>query len=323
MTAVRDGPTSIRVSWTPPSPLEDTSTSGYRIYYTRAGGSSDSEDIDGGNTNTHTLMGLTNGETYTISIVGRSSTSSTVLPSPPLSAEDVALGIANQYEIITIMLLSLSVPSAPVLDGPPIVTATTIRITGSVPGSVVTRFEVEWQRHTSVGCSNVNERTISVNGAFTSHTITGLEPGNSYTITVTVSNSAGTAPDSSPVTAMTPETGERERVPDTQFKSWFVLSSTAPTGAPDGVSEGLVTANSITVQWGEVPCMDRNGEITGYTVEVTLSGMVVETENVNGGSAREATVSGLTPSTQYTVTVVAINSVGSGPFSGISITTAG
>ena len=89
-TAVQDGPTSIRVSWTPPSTLGDTS--GYRIYYTRAGGSSDSVDVDGGNTNSRTLMGLTNGETYTISVVGRSSTSSTVLPSPPVSAEDVALG---------------------------------------------------------------------------------------------------------------------------------------------------------------------------------------------------------------------------------------
>ena len=90
VTAVQDGPTSIRVSWSPPSPLGDTS--GYRIYYTRGGGSSDSVDVDGGDTNTHTLMGLTNGETYTISIVGRSSTSATVVPSTPVSAGDVALG---------------------------------------------------------------------------------------------------------------------------------------------------------------------------------------------------------------------------------------
>ena len=60
--------TSIRVSWTPPSPLGGTT--GYRIYYTRAGGSSDSVDVDGGNTNSHTLTGLSKGETYTISIVG-------------------------------------------------------------------------------------------------------------------------------------------------------------------------------------------------------------------------------------------------------------
>ena len=89
VTAVQDGPTSIMVSWTPPSPLGDTS--GYRIYYTRAGGSSGSVDVDGGNTNSHTLMGLTNGETYTISIAGRSS-SSGGLPSPPESAGDVDLG---------------------------------------------------------------------------------------------------------------------------------------------------------------------------------------------------------------------------------------
>ena len=88
VTAVQDGPTSIRVSWTPPSPLGDTS--GYRIYYT-GGGSSDSVDVDGGNTNSRTLMGLTNGETYTISVAGTSSSSS-VLSSPPVSAGNVALG---------------------------------------------------------------------------------------------------------------------------------------------------------------------------------------------------------------------------------------
>ena len=109
-------------------------------------------------------------------------------------------------------LCSLSVPSAPVLDDPPTVTVTFIRITGSVSsGSVVTGFEVEWRRDTSVGCSDVNERTISESGAFTSYTITELEPGNRYSITVTVSNSAGTAV-SNTVTAMTPEAGEREYI---------------------------------------------------------------------------------------------------------------
>ena len=88
-------------------------------------------------------------------------------------------------------LCSLSVPSAAVLDDPTIVTTTTITITGSVPSSVVTRFVVEWQRDTSVGCSDVNQGTISVNRAFTSYTVTGLEPGDRYTITVTVFNSAG------------------------------------------------------------------------------------------------------------------------------------
>ena len=47
-------------------------------------------DVDGGNTNSHTLTGLTNGQTYTISIVGTSS--SDVLPSPPNIAGSVNLG---------------------------------------------------------------------------------------------------------------------------------------------------------------------------------------------------------------------------------------
>ena len=101
-----------------------------------------------------------------------------------------------------------TVPLAPVLSETPTVTATTITITGSVPsGSVVTGFVVEWQRDTSVGCSDDDKDRVSVNGAFT---ITGLEPGNRYTITVTVSNSAGSSGVSKTVTAMTEETGERD-----------------------------------------------------------------------------------------------------------------
>ena len=84
--AIQDGPTSIRVTWTPPSPLGDTT--GYRISYTGEGGSSDSVHVDGGDTNSHTLMGLTDGETYTISVVG---TAVPGIPSAPVEAGTVAL----------------------------------------------------------------------------------------------------------------------------------------------------------------------------------------------------------------------------------------
>ena len=66
VTAVQDGPNSITVTWTPPSLQGDTT--GYRISFT---GGSD-VDIDGGSTNSYTLTGLTNGQTYTISIVATS-----------------------------------------------------------------------------------------------------------------------------------------------------------------------------------------------------------------------------------------------------------
>ena len=52
-------------------------------------------------------------------------------------------------------------------------------------------------------------RRLPVNRGFTdSYTITGLKPGNKYTITVTVLNGAGSAV-SNNVTATTMERGER------------------------------------------------------------------------------------------------------------------
>ena len=68
LMAVQEGLTGIRVSWTPPTPLGDTT--GYRIYY--SGGNSGSVDVSGGSTDNHLLTGLQNGVTYTISIVGTS-----------------------------------------------------------------------------------------------------------------------------------------------------------------------------------------------------------------------------------------------------------
>ena len=68
MTAVQEGLTSIRVSWSPPTPLGDTT--GYRIYY--SGGSSGSVNVSDGSTDNYLLTGLQSGTTYTISIVGTS-----------------------------------------------------------------------------------------------------------------------------------------------------------------------------------------------------------------------------------------------------------
>ena len=69
LMAVQEGFTSIRVSWSPPSPLGDTS--GYRIYY-NSDSDSGSEDVSGGSTNNYLLTGLQNGVIYTVSIVGTS-----------------------------------------------------------------------------------------------------------------------------------------------------------------------------------------------------------------------------------------------------------
>ena len=87
LTAVQTGPTIIDVSWTSPTPLDDTT--GYIIYYTNDD-NTDSVVIDGGSTDEYTLTNLQNGETYTISIIATSSD----LPSVSVLA-DMTVGLSE------------------------------------------------------------------------------------------------------------------------------------------------------------------------------------------------------------------------------------
>ena len=103
----------------------------------------------------------------------------------------------------------------------------------------------------------------------------------------------------------------------------LVLLSTAPTGPPGSITLVTVTPNSATVQWGEVTCLQRNGEITGYTVTATKSGGMEEGTASVDVDARQATIFGLTPSTQYTVSVAAVNSAGTGPPTTLTVETPG
>ena len=81
---VQEGP-SIRVSWSPPSPLGDTT--GYRIYY--SGDSSGSENVSNGSTDNYLLTGLQNGQSFNISLVATSQH----LPSESIAADmEVMLG---------------------------------------------------------------------------------------------------------------------------------------------------------------------------------------------------------------------------------------
>ena len=79
------------------------------------------------------------------------------------------------------------------------------------------------------------------------------------------------------------------------------------------MSVSEVTSSSITVQWGAVPCIHRNGDIIGYRIHAITSGGDDRIEIV--GDDREATISGLTPSTEYTMSVAAVNSQDTGPYS--------
>ena len=67
LMAVQEGLTSVRVSWSPPTPLGYTI--GYRIYY--SSGSSSSVDISG-TTSQYVLADLVMGGSYSVSLVATS-----------------------------------------------------------------------------------------------------------------------------------------------------------------------------------------------------------------------------------------------------------
>ena len=69
-------------------------------------------------------------------------------------------------------------------------------------------------------------------------------------------------------------------------------------------------------------CLDRNGEITGYIAQAIRNEMIEGTVTV-GGNARLTTITGLSPSTVYTVQVAALNGAGTGPYNGVYIRTNG
>ena len=92
----------------------------------------------------------------------------------------------------------------------------------------------------------------------------------------------------------------------------------APSTSPTCVSVSEVTSTSITVQWGAVDCIHRNGDITGYTVRYEVQGNgSTQTATVSGGGSTQIIISGLTPSTNYSIEIAAVNSVGTGVYSNV------
>ena len=97
----------------------------------------------------------------------------------------------------------------------------------------------------------------------------------------------------------------------------ILFSFIAPSVPPMIVmSPTVVSSRSITVNWNEIPCIQRNGRIIRYEVELRPP---VEGTTISG---RSFTANGLTPFTNYMFRVCGVNSEGPGPYSDlINITT--
>ena len=145
------------------------------------------------------------------------------------------------------------------------------------------------------------------------YTLTGLEEGTEYSITVTaVLTGGGTEQDNSIATTMAAGKSTSQN-----SLSLVPLTLTAPSAPPSSVRVSVNSSTAITIQWGPVePCDQQNGAITGYSVRYGEMGTSEGERRVGMASGDSMTiVSGLTKETVYTVEVAAVTSSGTGVYS--------
>jgi len=98
------------------------------------------------------------------------------------------------------------------------------------------------------------------------------------------------------------------------FLSYYIV----PSGVPQAVLAMTAGSSSVFVQWDRISCIERNSEITGYTIRYAPSGGAPSNITILGTtrSDRTFTITGLSVSTIYTVMVAADTSgMTTGPFS--------
>ena len=94
-----------------------------------------------------------------------------------------------------------------------------------------------------------------------------------------------------------------------------ILPLTAPSSQPTSVGVSELNPTSVLVHWEEVPCPQRNGEITAYIVNISnVQETLMKFRNVSS-EQRNVTLLELDARTVYTIRVAAENAMGIGPFS--------
>jgi hypothetical protein len=139
----------------------------------------------------------------------------------------------------------------------------------------------------------VVKKTVTLNSAVLTTTVTGLAAGTTYGFRVVAKNVAGPGPPSAISNLIKP---------------------ISPPGAPTGVT-ATAGAGQATVRW-TAPTVTNGGAVTGYTVTVWSAGSLIKT--MPSTTALTLTVTALNRGQNYGFKVAARNVAGLGPASAFS-----
>ena len=194
------------------------------------------------------------------------------------------------------------------------------------------RYTVTFTRATGAdqlgGCITANNNNMHTASVDTPTTTVSIDVGqlvedvtdmlrafSTYTITVVaVSDTRGSSDDSDQATVLTPQIGMRQLIMCVCYSSSYCVCACVYVclGAglpPGGIMVTVEDPRKISVQWTRVSlCRARNGLITGYSIRYTAQpdGMA----QTNQTEGLEITPTGLTPFTNYSIEVAAVNEEG-------------
>ncbi|MGW3275487.1 fibronectin type III domain-containing protein [Streptomyces kronopolitis] len=195
-----------------------------------------------------------------------------------------SLGTGTASNALTGTVPTPAAPVAPAglaLNGSPSTTSVPVQWTAITMDPPVTKYTL-YQGTTNKG---------DVAAPNTSGTVTGYTAGQNYSISVTATNSVGESAKSTAIT------GKTNAVP----------------GVPTAVAVNNVTTTGMTVTWtapsSAQPAVTSYKVYDGSTLKATIP-----------AGTTTAALTGYTPSTAYSVTVAAVNSVGEGAKSSPAVT---
>ena len=147
------------------------------------------------------------------------------------------------------------------------------------------------------------------------YTLTRLQEFSTYTVNITAANVGGRSAVTSQ--SVTTRADGRSYFSITAGTSLIIhLSLLDPNAAPQAITASATGPTIVFVTWERVNCIDRNSVIKSFTVYYGPVGETAVNASVSGTNHLAYTLVGLTPSTNYSIEVAAVNSDGGvGPFS--------
>jgi len=216
ISAVAVSPTSVRISWIPPSQTYGQLISGYTVDQVINGNFLSIDDTSSTVTS-YTIPNLTTNKTYTFSVTAILSGGSQTNPSPTVSVMPTKTSTASDSS------QTPSQPPAPqqnqALPDPPsgvnatLVSANTVQISWIIPSNngklPITGFKIE----SMTGASGTWSTVASNTGVQTSFIKSGLQAGTIYYYRVSSINNVGTSQPSSEVYVTTQQTTNPTPIP--------------------------------------------------------------------------------------------------------------